>query len=240
MLRSSICIQGVRAPPSAVRPSLPLKYSSNRTFLSSLSSSRGGSEIGAAHRWNQPEEPAWCLSRSSLFALRNLQLSAVVFFFCRFSFSVGGLSWSAPLIHQHVPQNEPEDVDDYLPDRESGLSGTGEHYGDIRICIPCPAVPVAVRGERLWDGAVPRPGAAIRPAPIVHPGAASRAAAVLRPPAAAAHAAADGVPADGVPGVPAECATPERQQPGLRPDVPAAQHAGGETNDQLLLLMTNH
>ena len=150
--------------------------------------------------------------------------------------SLEGLSWST---RQHVGPYEPEDVDD-LPDRQSGVSGAGDQHGVLRQDGVPAAVPAAdrgavhspvhgaVRGERLRDGAVPGPGAAGRPAAVLlcHAAADDPAA-----DDAAAHDAAAHDAAGGVPGVPAECpgsAAPERQQPGVRPHVPAAQHDGGE------------
>lgn len=148
--------------------------------------------------------------------LCETNFSSVVFVFYRFCSS---LSWFAPPIHQHVCPDEPEDVDD-LPHRAGGLSGAGDQHGDLdRV-----GVPDAVRDERLWDGAVPGSDAA------------GRAAAVLRPHAAADDTAAYDA-AGGLPGVPAESATPERQQPGVRPDVPAAEHDRGEPHVPLLLLV---
>lgn len=127
---------------------------------------------------------------------------------------LGNLSWSAPPINQDVSPVEPEDDDYDLPDRERGVSGAGDQHGDPGFVRDA----AAVRAERLWVGALPGAGAA------------GHATAVLRPDAAAygaAYGATHGA-AGGVSGLPAKFTAHERQQPGVRPDVPAAEHAGGE------------
>lgn len=120
--------------------------------------------------------------------------------------------WPEP-IYQDVNADDSEDYED-LPDRERIISGDGDQPGDLT------GVPDAGHPERLVrDGAVPDAGAA------------GGAAAVIRPDAAAHGSADDAVC---VPGVCAEPAASERQQPGRRA-VPAAEHSGGECSFVYLL-----
>lgn len=164
--------------------------------------------LSAENKPRQPEEPA----RFSPPRLKtsNFLLLSVDFFLPVFAGLGGTLS------DQNVCQREPEDDDDDLPDREHSLSWAGDQHGDLGRA----GVPAVVRAQRLRDGAVPGAGAT------------ARAAAVLRPDAAADDAAADDA-AGGVPGVPADSAAAERQQPGVRHGVPAAaQHDGGKPHVQ--------
>lgn len=145
-----------------------------------------------------------------------------MFFFSRLRLSLGNFSelfhrrTSALDSTKNVSPDEPEDDD--VPHREGGVPGAGDQRGGDGPH----RLPAALHGQRLRDAPVPGSHAAAATAAVRADAAAD---------GASGSAAADGATGD-VPGLPAEPAAPERQQPGLGPAAPAAVHSEGERNSR--------